>query len=81
MRNCSRKPSLEQAYTQARQVHRLELTEQQRQQILRLAKDIPAVWLSPTTTAQERKEMLGLLVKQVAITPLERRSPNQATCC
>ena len=68
---------LEQAYTQARQVHRLELTEQQRQQILRLAKDIPAVWLSPTTTAQERKEMLGLLVKQVAITPLD--SPNRQT--
>lgn len=63
---------LEQAYAQAQQVQRLELSEQQRQQILRLAKDLPAVWFSPTTTATERKEMLGLLVKQVALTPVDR---------
>ena len=62
---------LEQAYAQAQQVHRLEISEPQRQQILRLANDIPAVWFSPTTTAQERKEMLSLLVKQVAITPID----------
>lgn len=68
---------VEQAYAEARQVHRFELSEQQRQQILRLAKDIPTVWLSPTTTAQERKEMLGLLVKQVAITPVD--SPSRQT--
>lgn len=51
---------LEQAYTEAKQVQRLELSEAQRQQILRLANDLRAVWLSPTTTAQERKQMLGL---------------------
>jgi hypothetical protein len=60
---------LEQAYAQARQVALLELSQQQRQQILGLAKDIPAVWFSPTTTAQERKELLGLLVQQVALPP------------
>ena len=63
---------LEQAYVQAAQIHRLEISEPQRQQILRLANDIPAVWFSPTTTAQERKEMLSLLVKQVAITPIDQ---------
>jgi hypothetical protein len=68
---------LEQAYTEAKQVQRLELSEAQRQQILRLANDLRAVWLSPTTTAQERKEMLGLLVKQVAITPVD--SPTRQT--
>ncbi len=68
---------LEQAYTEAKQVQRLELSEAQRQQILRLANDLGAVWLSPTTTAQERKEMLGLLVKQVAITPVD--SPTRQT--
>lgn len=52
-------------------MYRLEISEPQRQQILRLANDIPAVWFSPTTTAQERKEMLSLLVKQVAITPID----------
>lgn len=68
---------LEQAYTCALKVQRLQLSCEQRQQILRLAKDIPALWYSPTTTTQERKELLGLLVKQVALTPVD--SPNRQT--
>lgn len=68
---------LEQAYAEARQVQRLELSTAQRQQILRLVKDIPTIWYSPTTTPQERKEILGLLVKQVAITPVE--NPTRQT--
>ena len=62
---------LESAYAQAQLVQRLEISDEQRQQILNLARNIPAVWHSPTTTAQERKEMLRLLVKQVALTPVE----------
>ena len=38
---------LEAAYTQARAVERLELSEQQRQQILQLTADLRAVWHSP----------------------------------
>lgn len=63
--------SLEQAYVEAAQVQRLELSSEQRQQILHLAKDIPALWHAPTTTTQERKEILGLLVKQIALTPVD----------
>ncbi len=48
---------LEAAYEQAKQVERLELNQQQRQQILRLASDLPTLWHSATTTAAERKEM------------------------
>ena len=62
---------LEQAYRQAQRVQRLELSVVQRQQILQLAEDLPTLWYAPTTTAQERKEMLGLLVKQIALTPLD----------
>ena len=69
--------SLEAAYAEAKAVERLELDELQRQQILKLASDLPAVWHSPTTTVQERKEMLGLLVKQVALSPVE--SPTRQT--
>ncbi len=69
---------LEAAYQQASQGSRLEINQQQRQQILRLASDLPAVWHSVTTTAAERKEMLGLLVKQVALFPVE--SPTRQTC-
>jgi len=63
---------LKQAYTQAQTVHRLELSEAQRQQIMQLVQDFPAIWHAETTTAQERKEILGLLIKQVAITPVEQ---------
>ena len=68
---------LEQAYAAAQREQRLELSEAQRQEVLHLARDLPKVWHSPTTIAQERKEMLGLLVKQVAITPVE--SPMRQT--
>ena len=62
---------LEEAYQKAHQVQRLELTTAQRQQILQLANDIPRLWHASCTTNQERKEILGLLVKQVAITPID----------
>lgn len=68
---------LEEAYSQAHQVQRLELTAAQRQQILHLAKDIPTLWHASSTTNQERKEILGLLVKQVALTPID--TPERST--
>jgi len=68
---------VEQAYMQAQRVQRLELTDIQRQQILQLAQDLPAIWQAPTTTVQEQKEMLGLLVKQIALTPIDE--PERCT--
>jgi hypothetical protein len=62
---------LEQAYGEAQQAQRLEISTQERQQILRLAADLPALWQASTTTPAERKELLGLLVKQIALTPVE----------
>lgn len=63
---------LDQAYAQAQTVQRLTLSDQQRQQILKLAQDFPALWQAPITTAQERKDILGLLLKQIALTPIEQ---------
>ncbi len=68
---------LEQAYTIAQRTQRLDVTPQERQQILRLAADLPAVWRAPMTTQAERKELLGLLVKQIALTPVE--APQRQT--
>ena len=39
---------LESAYAQAQLLSRLEISDEQRQQILNLAGDIPAVWHSPS---------------------------------
>jgi DNA invertase Pin-like site-specific DNA recombinase len=63
--------ALERAYAEAQRTQRLEGSPQERQQILRLAADLPAVWRAPTTTQADRKELLSLLVKQIALTPVE----------
>jgi hypothetical protein len=41
---------------------------EQRQALLRLASDLPKVWLSPTTTWTERKDLLELLIADVTLT-------------
>ena len=46
----------------------LTLTEQERQHMLHLAQDIPAIWSAPTTTNQDRKRMLRLLIADVTVT-------------
>jgi DNA invertase Pin-like site-specific DNA recombinase len=68
---------LEADYQQARTVERLELSPEQRQQILAIAANLPTLWREPTTTTKERKEMLSLLVSQVALTPID--SPTRQT--
>lgn len=44
------------------------LGPEERQWILNLAKDLPALWHAPTTTPAERKHLLRLLVKDVTLT-------------
>jgi DNA invertase Pin-like site-specific DNA recombinase len=60
---------LERAYGEDRQQLRGTLSSEERGRILGLAADLPAIWRAPTTRAEERKELLGLLVKQVSLVP------------
>lgn len=46
----------------------LVIGEAERQRILALSHDLPAVWNAPTTTHSERKQLLRLLVKDVTLT-------------
>jgi hypothetical protein len=62
---------VERAYAEARRTQRLAVSPEGRHQILRLAADLPAVWSAATTTQADRKRLLGLLVKQVALTPVD----------
>lgn len=43
------------------------LTEEQRQRILSLARDIPRLWDDPATPARERKRMLRLIIEDVTL--------------
>jgi hypothetical protein len=47
------------------------LSPAERQRILELASDLPAVWHAPTTTAAERKPRLRFLVNDVTLTHRE----------
>ncbi|EFH86165.1 recombinase family protein [Ktedonobacter racemifer] len=45
----------------------LSLTASQREQIRRLAQDLPAIWHAPTTTFAQRKQLLRWLIKDVTL--------------
>lgn len=44
------------------------LTQQEREMILRLSSDLPAVWHAKTTTPADRKAVLRLLLEQIEVT-------------
>ena len=49
----------------------LHLTPQERQRILALAQNVPAVWSATTTTSAERKQLLRYLIKDVTLSRRE----------
>jgi DNA invertase Pin-like site-specific DNA recombinase len=54
-------------YQRRRAADRLVVDEQERQRILALATDFPAVWHDPKTPQRERKRMLALLIADVTL--------------
>jgi DNA invertase Pin-like site-specific DNA recombinase len=54
-------------YQRRRAADRLVVDQQERQRILALATDFPAVWRDPKTPQRERKRMLALLIEDVTL--------------
>jgi DNA invertase Pin-like site-specific DNA recombinase len=54
-------------YQRQRAADRLAIDERERQRILALATDFPAVWRDPKTPQRERKRMLALLIEDVTL--------------
>lgn len=50
----------------------LALTEEQKQQIILLAQDLPKLWSAPSTQAKDRKRILHLLVKDILVEKKEK---------
>jgi hypothetical protein len=48
------------------------LGPEERQRILNIAEDLPALWHAPTTTAAERKQLLRFLIQDVTLTKRDR---------
>jgi DNA invertase Pin-like site-specific DNA recombinase len=54
-------------YERQRAADRLVVDQQERQQILDLATDFPAVWRAADTPPRERKRLLGLVIEDVTL--------------
>jgi hypothetical protein len=57
----------QQEYERQHKAGRLTVDPHERQRVLSLATDFPAVWGDPNTPARERKRMLGLLIEDVTL--------------
>ena len=63
---------LERDYTEMRPTAWSPVSEAERQGIIDLVHDLPAVWRAKTTTHAERKHVVRLLLKDVMLTKLEK---------
>jgi hypothetical protein len=63
---------------QARQP--MPLTAEERQEIARLAMDVPALWCAPTTTAADRQAIARLMLERVVVT-VDGNSEKVAVNC
>jgi len=63
---------LERDYTETAPAASRHVSEAQRQGIVDLVHDLPAVWQAETTTHAERKHVVRLLLKDVMVTKLEK---------
>jgi DNA invertase Pin-like site-specific DNA recombinase len=68
---------LEREYEAVRQREKVVLTDEDRQHVLALARDLPKVWNAPTTTMAERKNLVRMLIREVTISPID--IPQRAT--
>jgi DNA invertase Pin-like site-specific DNA recombinase len=58
---------LEQAYAQAEREAQWKLTADERAAITELSHDVPAIWSAETTTNQERKQLLRMVIESVQL--------------
>jgi len=57
----------EQAYERQRAADQLVVDQRERERILQLATDFPAVWRDPQTPPRERKRLLALVIEDVTV--------------
>jgi len=60
---------LEEEYDRFRQEQPVQLSAAERAQIAAVAQDLPAVWRSPRTSVEEKRQMIRLLVQEVVVWP------------
>jgi DNA invertase Pin-like site-specific DNA recombinase len=63
--------SAREEYERGRDADQAQLDDQQRQRILELTRDFPALWNDPATSHRDRKRMTALLIEDVTLTRRE----------
>jgi len=58
---------LERAYAQAEDEAQWNLTVEERESIAELSRDLPAIWGAETTTNQDRKQLLRMVIESVQL--------------
>ena len=58
---------LERAYAQAQHQDLFSVSAEEQQAMTKLAEDLPALWHAPTTTDQERKQLLRYVIAEVQL--------------
>jgi len=64
---------LEQEYALACRTDLAPLAEDERQAVRQLAQDLPALWNASTTTSQDRKRLLRLVIREITLLPLPEK--------
>lgn len=62
---------VERQHAEARRACRVDLGDRDRAALREIARDLPAVWRAPTTSAADRKTMLRLVVEMITLEPVE----------
>jgi DNA invertase Pin-like site-specific DNA recombinase len=68
-----RAEQIEQEFDVWRREQSVSISDADRQQILALGEDLPALWHAPTTTAADRKQIVRLVIKEIALDQKRRR--------
>jgi DNA invertase Pin-like site-specific DNA recombinase len=63
---------LEREYARRPTAHSSPLSAPEREKILALAQDLPALWQAPTTTQTQRKQLLRVLIQDVTLSPQDK---------
>jgi hypothetical protein len=62
---------VEESYQKQKSETRAKFTQQQKEEVLQLATNLPKLWRDPATSDKDRKSMARLLVKDVTLTKKE----------
>jgi DNA invertase Pin-like site-specific DNA recombinase len=69
---------LERDQAEVRAREHLQMNDDDRRAILAMARDLGQVWRAPTTSQADRKNLMRMLVREIAVSPVE--IPRRATC-